>query len=119
MKNLALLLFSGIFLHGALQQIQEPHPRAERARSSGLPVSDEFVQLSGWAMIAGSLALQIKPLRRLAALLLGLQLIPITYVGHRFWEMEGQAVFQNRTHFFKNLAVIGGALYIAAVEEGD
>lgn len=71
-------------------------------------------------MIVGSLALQINRLRRLAAVMLALQLIPITYVGHRFWEMEpGQARFQNRTHFFKNLAVIGGALYIAVTEEEE
>ena len=71
-------------------------------------------------MIVSALTIHIKPLRRLTALMLALQLTPITYVGHRFWEMEpGQARFQNRTHFFKNLAVIGGALYIATTQEEE
>jgi len=117
MKHLALLLFSGIFVTGGWQQVQEPHPRAERARGTGLPIPDEVVRASGWAMIAGAMALHIKPLRRLVALMLALQLIPITYIGHRYWELEGQARFQNRTHFFKNVSVIGAALYIATVDE--
>jgi putative oxidoreductase len=68
-------------------------------------------------MIAGALALQIKPLRRLAALLLALQLLPITYVGHRYWEAEGPAQTQQMIHFFKNISMVGGALYIAFAEE--
>ena len=119
MKHLALLLFSGIFVTGGWQQVQEPHQRAERARNSGLPIPDEVVRASGWAMIIASVLIHIKPLRRLTALMLALQLMPITYLGHRFWEMEeGQARFQNRTHFFKNLAIIGAALLIAMTDEG-
>jgi putative oxidoreductase len=117
MRHVALLLFSGIFVTGGWQQVQEPHPRAERARNTGLAIPDELVRASGWAMIAGSVALHIKPLRRLTALLLALQLIPITYVGHRYWELEGPARFQNRTHFFKNVSIIGGALFIALTQE--
>ena len=118
MKHLALLLFSGIFITGGWQQMQEPHPRAERARDTGLPIPDELVRASGWAMIIGALLLHIKPLRRITGLMLALQLVPITYVGHRFWEMEpGQARSGNRTHFFKNVSIIGAALLLALTED--
>jgi len=114
-KNLALLLYSGMLYVGGWQQAHEPTGRAERARASGIPVEDTFVQASGWAMIAAAAALQIPRLRRVSALLLALQLLPITWVGHRFWEMEeGPQRAQNRLHFFKNVSMIGGALYIAA-----
>lgn len=117
-KHLALLLYSGMLYVGGWQQAREPGGRAERARSSGLSmVSDEFVQASGWGMIASAIALQVPALRRIAALVIALQLMPITYVGHRFWEMDEAAQRgQNRIHFFKNLSMIGGALYIAASE---
>jgi putative oxidoreductase len=117
LKRLALLLYSSQLLLGGWQQANEPTVRAERARALSWPVSDEFVRLSGWAMIAGALALQIKPLRRLAALLLALQLLPITYVGHRYWEAEGPAQTQQMIHFFKNISMVGGALYIAFAED--
>jgi uncharacterized membrane protein YphA (DoxX/SURF4 family) len=113
LKHLALLLYSTQLLLGGWQQLNEPTPRGERARALSWPVSDELVKFSGWAMIAGGIALQIKPLRRLAALLLALQLLPITYVGHRYWEAEGQAQSQQKIHFFKNVSLVGGALYIA------
>jgi len=116
-KHLALLLYSGQLLLGGWQQANEPAPRAERARALSWPVSDEIVRLSGSAMIAGAVALQIKPLRRLAALLLALQLVPITYVGHRYWEAEGPAQGQQKIHFFKNVSMLGGALYIAFAED--
>ena len=116
-RRLALLLYSGQLLLGGWQQANEPTPRGERARSLGWPVADELVRASGWAMIAGALALQFRPLRRLAGLLLALQLLPITYVGHRFWEAENAARGQQMIHFFKNVSMVGGALYIALSED--
>ena len=113
LKRLALLLYSGQLLLGGWQQANEPSPRAERARGIGWPVADELVRASGWAMIAGAVALQIPRLRKLAAVLLAIQLLPITYVGHRFWEDQGPTKSQNKIHFFKNLSMVGGALYIA------
>jgi len=110
----ALLLYSGELLLGGWQQATEPTPRGDRARNIGWPVRDEVVRFSGWAMIAGAIALQVPGLRRLAAVLLAIQLLPITYVGHRFWEEEGPGHAQQKVHFFKNLSIVGAALYIAA-----
>jgi uncharacterized membrane protein YphA (DoxX/SURF4 family) len=120
MKHLALLVYSSMFFVGGWQQAHQPTGRADRARSSGLPVTDEFVQASGWGMIAAAGALQLEPLRRWAALSLALQLLPITYVGHRFWEVEDAPQrMQHTVHFFKNLSLIGSALYIAATADSD
>jgi len=116
LKRLALLLYSAELFAGGWQQANEPAPRGDRARASGLPVGDDFVRASGWAMIAGAIALQIPALRRLAAVLLALQLLPITWVGHRFWEEEGPQQAQHKIHFFKNMSLVGGALYIATSE---
>ena len=118
LKHLVLLLYSAELFAGGWQQAREPAPRADRARASGLQVGDDFVRASGWAMIAGAVALQLPPLRRLAAVLLALQLLPITWVGHRFWEEEeGPQKAQQKIHFFKNVSLVGGALYIATHAE--
>jgi putative oxidoreductase len=117
-KHLALLVYSGMFFVGGWQQAHEPGGRAERARTSGLPVSDTFVRASGWLMIAAAAALQLRPLRRFGAIALAGQLLPITYVGHRFWEMDdGPQRMQHQVHFLKNLSMIGSALYIAATAD--
>lgn len=118
LKHLALLMYSAMLFVGGWQQAQEPGGRAQRARTSGLPVTDDLVRLSGWGMIAASAALQLAPLRRFAALSLAAQLLPITYVGHRFWDEDDSTQRrQHLTHFFKNLSIIGGALYIAATAD--
>jgi len=113
-KHLALLVYSGELFVGGWQQVQEPTPRANRAQSSGLAVHDDLVRASGWAMIAGAVALHIPRLQRLAAVALAVQLLPITWIGHRFWEADEAQYAQQKTHFFKNLSMIGAALYIAA-----
>jgi putative oxidoreductase len=69
-------------------------------------------------MISAAVALQLGPLRRIAAVGVTEQLLPITYIGHRFWEMdEGPQRTQNQIHLFKNLSMIGSALYIAATAD--
>jgi uncharacterized membrane protein YphA (DoxX/SURF4 family) len=120
MRRLGLLLFTAIFLGGGRELATDPGPRAERARKLGLPVSDQFASMTGWAMMTAALGIQLRPLRRLAALLLALELSVITFVGHRFWDVSPEAGpqrFQQRTHFLKNLSLVGAALYIFASAE--
>ena|SRR5579883_1593718 len=114
LKRLGLLAFSAMFLRGGYQQFKDPGPRSQQAIKAGVPASQTFVQASGLVMIAAGLLLQVDPLRRVAAWILALQLPPITYVGHRFWEAEGQARAMQTVQFFKNLTMFGGALYIAS-----
>src|SRR3954452_696264 len=114
MRPLGLLLLTGAFLTGGWGQLRAPTPRAEQARRIGLPVPDGLVQMSGLMMIAGSLGLQFPPVQRLAALWLALQLVPITYLGHRYWELDpGPARAMNEVNFFKNVSLIGAGLAIA------
>ncbi|HEY8693843.1 MAG TPA: hypothetical protein VIR57_14005 [Chloroflexota bacterium] len=41
-------------------------------------------------------------------------LVPITYIGHRFWEIEDPLQRNNQlTQVLKNTTMLGGALYIA------
>jgi putative oxidoreductase len=120
LTHLALLVYSAMLYVGGWQQAREPGGRAERARGAGLPATEELVRASGWGMILGATALHIPALRRLAALSLALQLVPITWAGHRYWELEeGPQRGQQRIHFFKNVSLIGGALYIAATADRD
>lgn len=51
---------------------------------------------------------------RFAAILLILVVIPCTLFYHPFWFVEGDKLMQTSA-FFKNLAVLGGLLYVLAV----
>src|SRR5262249_35780119 len=50
---------------------------------------------------------------RLGALLLILFLIPTTLIFHSFWFMEGSMRDLQATMFFKNLAILGGLIFVS------
>lgn len=118
---MAGLLLGGIFIAGGLDVLQKPEPRAKLAEPivrqvaaavPGAPADPAAaVRLNALThVIAGSaLALGIMP--RVASLVLAGSLVPTTFGGHRFWELEDPAArAQQRTHFLKNAAILGGLL---------
>jgi uncharacterized membrane protein YphA (DoxX/SURF4 family) len=118
MKRIGLLLFTAIFLFGGWAQFQAPDAHAEPSNKSGLPVPSEAARATGLVMMLAAFALQFQALRRLAAILLALELIPITYVGHRFWEVEDdQGRLTQQTHFFKNVSLLGAALALGMMAD--
>ena len=113
-RRAGLLAFTAIFLRGGFNQRTRADMYAERAQKVGVPASPDVVRAAGWAMQAAAIGLQIEPLRRLSALVIALELPVVTYIGHRFWEMEDpQQREQHLTHFLKNTSLMGGALFIA------
>jgi putative oxidoreductase len=40
-------------------------------------------------------------------------LVPVTAIGHRFWEKEGQERRGEMIQVIKNLALLGAVLYVA------
>lgn len=68
--------------------------------------------------ILGALALIIGFKTRWAALLLFLFLIPTTLIFHNFWQLEGTEAFLQRLFFLKNIAIMGGLLFVVANGSG-
>jgi uncharacterized membrane protein YphA (DoxX/SURF4 family) len=64
-------------------------------------------------VVAGTL-LALGKMPRLAAAVLAASLVPTTLAGHRFWEEESpQSKAMQRSHFLKNLAILGGLIVTA------
>ena len=67
----------------------------------------------GWALATGRAP-------RLSATVLAATLVPTTAAGHRFWEEQDPAKrAQQRTHFFKNVSMLGGLIIAAGDTEGQ
>jgi len=83
-----------------------------------LPEDDELlVRVNAGTQVAagGMLALGLAP--RLAAAVLAASLVPTTLAGHPYWTVQDPAErAQQRIHFHKNLALIGGLL-LAVLDE--
>jgi len=107
------LLMSGMFVSGGWQAFREPKGRASRAEAIGIPFPELATRLNGGAMVASGVALAagvgVKP----AAAVLAATLVPTTIAGHPFWkETDPKARSQQRIHFLKNLAMLGGLLIL-------
>jgi uncharacterized membrane protein YphA (DoxX/SURF4 family) len=64
--------------------------------------------------VVGGTLLALGRAPRLSALALAGSLIPTTLAGHAYWTVEDPAARkQQRIHFHKNMALIGGLLFAA------
>ena len=55
---------------------------------------------------------------RWAAWVLVLYVVIATAVAHRFWTYEAAQAFNQTSHFFKNVSILGGLYYLAAIGPG-
>jgi putative oxidoreductase len=84
----------------------------------------EFPMPQGAAVLAilfelgGGILLIIGWKARWAALALALYTFVALAVAHRYWTYDAAQMFNQYSHFYKNLAIVGGMLAIAAVGPG-
>jgi putative oxidoreductase len=114
--SISRALMSVVFLLNGLGIISQA-VAAKELLEHGAPASVvPFLMLSARTIeiVAGfSLALGIYP--RLAAVAILAFLLPATLTAHAFWQISGTAVFGLQLlNFFKNTAMMGGLLFIAA-----
>ena len=114
-SNLASLfgrqLFSIIFILSSASHFNPP--TVEYAAHHGVPFASVLVPLSGAVAFVGGLSVLLGYQTRLGAWLLTLFLVPVTLVMHNFWAVADASAFQvERALFFRNVALLGGALLI-------
>jgi putative oxidoreductase len=127
-RRIARPLLAAMFVSGGLDALQHPDSKVPRAE----PVTDKIaetiplpgdtatlVRVNGAVMVAGGVLLATGKLPRLASAALAASLIPTTFAGHRFWEIEDpQQRAQQRTHFLKNVSMLGGLIIASTDTEG-
>jgi putative oxidoreductase len=112
------LLISTIFIFSGLAKIPGHAAMAGVAASKGLPAADLAIWLASAVEILGGLSILLGFQTRIGAWLLFLFLIPTSVVFHNFWAMQGIEKMDNQAHFFKNVAIMGGLLFVATFGPG-
>jgi putative oxidoreductase len=116
-------MLAGIFIAGGFDVLRNPEPRAQAAKpvvealASKVPIAPAdpttAVNLNALVHLGGGILLAAGIVPRLAALSLAGSLVPTTLGGHRFWEIpDPKQRAQQRTHFLKNVAIMGGLLVV-------
>jgi putative oxidoreductase len=86
----------------------------DHASDHGVPLAAVAVPLSGLLAGLGGLGVALGYRARLAAWLIIVFLVPVTFMMHDFWAVTDPAAAQlQRIMFMKNLSLLGGALLIA------
>jgi len=123
-------MLASIFVVQGYQAVLRPERVAARAEPVVRPVTErvtvlpdeteQVVRLNGAVQCVAGTLLAVGWWPRLSALVLAGTLVPTTLAGHRYWEVEDkQERAQQRIHFLKNVALLGGLLIAAADTAGN
>jgi putative oxidoreductase len=81
--------------------------------AKGLPAPDVLNMVAGAIELLGGIALIIGLKTRLVAGILIVFTIIATLLAHQYWMFTDPAIYNaQRINFYKNLAIIGGILYV-------
>jgi uncharacterized membrane protein YphA (DoxX/SURF4 family) len=131
-------MLASYFVAAGIKAIRDPEslvPAAEPLVDRVVPLVKEYapeqvagyvpentvtlVRINGIAQLVGGAALATGKGRRLGALLLAGSLIPSTIAKHPFWTVQDpEERAQDRTHFLKNVSLLGGVLLASQDTEG-
>jgi putative oxidoreductase len=105
-------LYSSVFIGSSFGHLFAK-PMVEMAKSSGVPLAEIAVPLSGLMALAGGLSVLLGYHARIGAALLAAFLIPVTLFMHPFWAVSDPMAHQiQMVMFLKNIALLGGALLL-------
>jgi len=110
----ARLLFVVMFLPAGISKISGFEGTVGYIASVGLPLATLGAVLAIVVEVAGALALLAGFGTRLAALVLAAFTLVATVIFHNYWGVPAEQVMMQQLMFFKNLAIIGGLLALAA-----
>lgn len=108
------LLLAALFLPAGISKIGGFAGTAGYIASKGLPLPEVGAAIAIVVEILGALALIAGFGTRLAALALALFTLVATFIFHNFWGVPADQAFVQQLMFYKNIAVVGGLLVLAA-----
>ncbi len=127
-------MLASVFIVSGYDALRHPQKRAEIAEpfvestvgvlpdevTSVIPTDPvTLVRVNGGIQLASGVLLATGKFPRFASAVLAGSLAPTTFAGHPFWEeSDPVARSMQRTHFLKNLSLMGGLLISAADTEG-
>jgi len=110
-------LFGGYFIMSGINHFKQTRQLSRYAGAKGVPKPDLAVRITGAMLIAGgaSILLGFKP--KLGAVALIGFLGGVSPIMHDFWNEDAERRMNDMINFTKNLALVGGAAAMMAVEE--
>lgn len=113
------ILLAALFLVAGTRKLMAVAATAGYFGKLGFPMPDVLVWVVIVVEIGGALLLILGWHARKAAWLLMLFTLIATFAAHRFWEFDAAQYANQLNNFLKNLAIVGGLLFVAASGTGS
>jgi putative oxidoreductase len=114
---LGRLVFGGFFLYNGINHFKQRQAMAQYTQAKGVPKPDLAVMASGAAMAFGGASIILGMQPKLGAAAVAAFLASASPVMHNFWKADEAGKQGELIHFSKNMALLGAALILLAVEE--
>jgi putative oxidoreductase len=112
------ILIGAIFLNAGIRKLLGFAGTVGYFGKIGFPAPEVFTVLAIVIEIGGAILLIIGWKTRWAAWLLALFVLIAAFAAHRFWEFDAAQYANQMNHFMKNVAIIGGLLFVATFGPG-
>lgn len=132
-RLIARPMLATVFVAQGMKNLRDPEPLIPAAtrfaeqvgptlqrRAPSMPTDPKtLVRLNAGVQLGAGVALATGRFPRLAALVLAGTLVPATWMGHPFWEIDDPAQRRaQRIHAMKNVGLAGGLLLASVDTEG-
>ena len=112
------ILLSLVFLIAGYRKLMGVAASAGYFAKLGFPMPEVMVWVAIAIELGGAILLIIGWKTRWVAWLLALFTLIAAFAAHRFWEVDAAQYANQLNHFLKNLAIVGGFMFVAAVGPG-
>ena len=112
------ILLSLVFLIAGYRKLMAVAGSAGYFAKLGFPMPEVMVWVAIAIELGGGILLLLGWKARWAASLLALFTLIAAFAAHRFWEVDPAQYANQMNHFLKNLAIVGGMMFVAAAGPG-
>lgn len=112
------ILLSLLFLIAGYRKLMAVAASAGYFAKLGFPMPEVMVWVAIAIELGGAILLILGWKARWAAWLLALFSLIAAFAAHRFWEVDPAQYANQMNHFLKNLAIVGGLVFLAAAGPG-
>jgi putative oxidoreductase len=113
------ILIAVLFAESAFGKITGFKMMVDYAKANGVTGGTEFLVIASTILeIVGLILLVVGYKVEIGSIALLIFMIPVTLIFHSFWKFTGMDMMNQMVQFMKNIAVIGGLLFILGMGAG-
>ena len=115
---LGRLALAAIFVPSGFGKLNRLDAFAQSLAARGMPVPGLLAVIGACVEFFGAVCVVLGFKTRYAALVMAVFTAIAALIAHQFWQLEGAARAAQHIQFMKNLAIIGGFLYVFVAGPG-